>query len=450
VWPFASVDPRRPDPRLEFDRRTERLRRREGTVGERAEFELATTAFAAGSQAALNPVPEGPGDKERLALLQMPGTDDEPPASGDKPLPRLAELAARWLAEAPSAAGRHAQARRLEQRLRDSGQFTYSLEGQHRDPAIDPIEDFVVNHPRGHCEYFATALALMLRSQSIPARVVVGYRTGEWIDSAGYFQVRQLNAHTWVEAYLRREDLPPEKADDPAWARGAWLRLDATPAFEGDNPAPWRHGWASALGWISFLWNRYVMDMDRTRQREAIYGPALEAIRTTASNLVRPAWWRDRLAELWRALGFRSADEPAESILGPLAFAALLAVLIFLAGYLLYRFVLVPVARAVLGRLGRLRRGGRSRVEFFRSLEDLLARLGLVRGPSQTQLEFAVRAGRALADRTGDRGVAGLPVAVAEAFYRVRFGGEVLDATQRAVVEQSLEQIAKAARGTKP
>ena len=71
------------------------------------------------------------------------------------------------------------------------------------------------------------------------------------------------------------------------------------------------------------------------------------------------------------------------------------------------------------------------RVEFYRRFEALLARRGLVRPPSQTQREFAARAGRELAQRTGDERLAVLPVQVAEAFYRVRFGGATLDKPHR-------------------
>ena len=55
---------------------------------------------------------------------------------------------------------------------------------QERDPTIDPIEDFVTKHPQGHCEYFATALTLMLRSLGIPARVVSGFKCDEGITPA--------------------------------------------------------------------------------------------------------------------------------------------------------------------------------------------------------------------------------------------------------------------------
>ena len=86
-----------------------------------------------------------------------------------------------WRLESGLPAQRHDDlARCFERRLSGSGQFQYSLQGEDRDTSMDAIEDFVSNHRRGHCEYFATALALMLRSQGIPSRVVLGYRCDEW------------------------------------------------------------------------------------------------------------------------------------------------------------------------------------------------------------------------------------------------------------------------------
>ena len=53
-----------------------------------------------------------------------------------------------------------ARARALEAYLRESGQFGYTLQMNVVDPSLDPVEDFLVNRKEGHCEYFASALAL--------------------------------------------------------------------------------------------------------------------------------------------------------------------------------------------------------------------------------------------------------------------------------------------------
>ena len=70
------------------------------------------------------------------------------------------------------------------------------------DPTLDPVVDFLVNRKAGHCEYFASALTLLLRSVGIPARMVNGFKGGDWNDLAQVLYVRQKHAHSWVEAYL--------------------------------------------------------------------------------------------------------------------------------------------------------------------------------------------------------------------------------------------------------
>jgi hypothetical protein len=86
---------------------------------------------------------------------------------------------------------------RLTARLRG---FAYTLDNP-SGSAADPIADFLERSRAGHCEYFATSLALMLRSRGVFARVVNGYRLGPWIAEGGYFLVTQNEAHSWVEYY---------------------------------------------------------------------------------------------------------------------------------------------------------------------------------------------------------------------------------------------------------
>ena len=73
-----------------------------------------------------------------------------------------------------------ARARALEGFLRDSREFSYTLQMDVIDRRLDPVEDFLVNRKKGHCEYFASALALLLRSIDIPARLVNGFKGGDW------------------------------------------------------------------------------------------------------------------------------------------------------------------------------------------------------------------------------------------------------------------------------
>jgi hypothetical protein len=86
-------------------------------------------------------------------------------------------------------------------------------------PRGNVIEDFLFETRAGHCEYFASALAVLLRAAGVPSRMVVGYRGGQWFEDGAFYLVRQSDAHAWVEAWV--ED------------RG-WTRVDPTP---GDRDA---------------------------------------------------------------------------------------------------------------------------------------------------------------------------------------------------------------------
>ena len=88
--------------------------------------------------------------------------------------------------------------RALTYYLASSGEYTYSLEMIRQDRSLDPVLDFLFNTRQGHCERFAAALALMLRSVGIPARVVKGYRGCDHLGD-GEYVVRHSHAHAWVE-----------------------------------------------------------------------------------------------------------------------------------------------------------------------------------------------------------------------------------------------------------
>jgi len=152
-----------------------------------------------------------------------------------------------------------------------SGEFTYTTDFTtiKRDTSLDPVEDFVANYKTGHCELYASALAIMLRSLDIPARVVVGYRTGRFNEVASYYEVEELHAHSWVEAYLApnhcsREMLQRGEASEG----GAWLRLDPTPSSTSletrDNSLIGQAN--DALGYAQSLWDDYILGLKPTEQ----------------------------------------------------------------------------------------------------------------------------------------------------------------------------------------
>ena len=87
--------------------------------------------------------------------------------------------------------------------------------------------DFLFDQKAGHCEYFASATALLLRAAGVPSRYVNGFLGGEWNEIGHYVDVRENRAHSWVEAYL---------------GELGWMRVDATPPVAAraahGRPAP--------------------------------------------------------------------------------------------------------------------------------------------------------------------------------------------------------------------
>jgi hypothetical protein len=138
------------------------------------------------------------------------------------------------------------RATRIQDRLRR--EFTYSL-----DTGIpaggDPLADFLFVTKKGYCEYFASAMAVMLRTQDIPSRVATGFQSGYYNDVSGEWVMRASDAHAWVEGWIE--------------GRG-WLTFDPTPP----GPANVSSGWLSRM-------NMYLDAADTAWQRWIVaYNPA--------------------------------------------------------------------------------------------------------------------------------------------------------------------------------
>src|SRR5208282_4564671 len=156
-------------------------------------------------------------DELRLAPSSAPAAMDEylklPPL--DIRIPNLAE---QITAQAPS---NYEKAVALEQYL--STHFAYTLEPP-RTPPRDPLANFLFERKRGHCEYFASSMAVMLRWLRIPSRLVTGFRGGEYNDLTGQYVVRASDAHSWVEAYF---------------PGSGWISFDPTPAGSLSTRTGW-------------------------------------------------------------------------------------------------------------------------------------------------------------------------------------------------------------------
>lgn len=122
----------------------------------------------------------------------------------------------------------------------------------HEFPDALPLEGFLRDR-RGHCEYFATATALLLRSQGIPARLVLGFRGGTYNDVSQTVEVRAKNAHAWLEFQS---------------GLGQWTRYDPTPVIPYLSGKGLRDQWTLYAHAVAFWFNRYVVQYNMDTQRQ--------------------------------------------------------------------------------------------------------------------------------------------------------------------------------------
>jgi transglutaminase-like putative cysteine protease len=147
--------------------------------------------------------------------------------------------------------------RRLEAFLAEN--YEYSAVAVAR-PANREVEDFLLRDRRGYCEYFASAMVLLLRAEGVPARLVSGFLGGEYSALGGQYVVRQENAHAWVEAWIEGQ---------------GWRTFDPTPAV--GQPGLRRTTGAANLmaqAWeeLVYRWDRYVLGYGYDEQRSAVFG----------------------------------------------------------------------------------------------------------------------------------------------------------------------------------
>jgi transglutaminase-like putative cysteine protease len=293
------------------------------------------------------------------------------------------------------------------------GGYRYSLEMRASGP--DPLSDFLFNVRAGHCEYFATAMAVMLRTLGVPTRIVNGFQPGEYNAAADAYVVRQADAHSWVEVYFAQED--------------AWVAFDPTPAdgrpagTSGTGLSGSLRRYADAL---ELFWIQHVVAYDRQGQRELArtLSSQISSYRVAASESA------DGLGALFAAWfgGGRGGWFAAA-----LGFASTPAVFVP-ASLLLFGFGLLWLRRGVRAGRGRGAKGGRESaaavvVEFYARMSTSLAARGLSRPPDQTPLEFA--------ESVGTPEV----LAVTKAYNRVRFGGEGLSPAEARQVEEWLRGV---------
>jgi protein-glutamine gamma-glutamyltransferase len=287
------------------------------------------------------------------------------------------------------------------------GHYSYSLDM--RAGGEDPLADFLFNVRQGHCEYFATAMAVMLRSLHIPARVVNGFQSGEYNAAADAYVVRQADAHSWVEVYFPETD--------------AWVTFDPTPAdgrpagTSGDGITGSLRRYADAL---ELFWIQHVVGYDRQGQRalaRTVQGQIISYV-SAASNSADGLG--SRLSSLLKGGGDALGVVTSPLVGGPAALALVFGGALYLRRRGLFKFNRrraseVEKERAV--------------VEFYRRMTAALDSRGVKRRADQTPLEFARELGTPEV------------ISITRAYNRVRFGARGLSDAEAAEVERCLHKM---------
>lgn len=314
----------------------------------------------------------------------------------------------------PQDDGRAASA--IEDYLRE--RFSYTLEIRAPRRGQDPIEWFLLEERRGHCEYFASAMTAMCRSVGIDARLVTGYVATEWDPGTRRYIVRQSNAHAWVEAR----------------GAGVWRTYDPTP------PADLRRIHEPPRDLLSRLkrffdsaenrWATGVVGYDEHARRQLV-GPGTPFI----------SWVEDKMRAVSEARTPRAARQ---------ARAELRRLLLLTAGSALGLVALIVLARPAWRWWRRItpRLGAASRAEFvppglgfYPEMLAALARRGRAKPISRPPLLHAQTI--AAAEPALARHIA----RVAGLYYRATFGARPLSGGEREEAERLVRELARSGDG---
>ncbi|MFZ2658315.1 MAG: transglutaminaseTgpA domain-containing protein [Victivallales bacterium] len=291
-----------------------------------------------------------------------------------------------------NAAGEYSKARALEKHLRDN--FAYEI-GTYDLNRLNPLDDFLFNEKRGHCERFASALALLFRQMGIPSRIAIGFVPVEKNELGGFFNIRDTNAHAWVEAYL------PDHG---------WTVFDATPVSDRILQRSTGGLAPTMLDWIEFVWYQKIVGFTSNDQ-VMLYKFTSENIEVAAEKVSR------------------------NSGLAILLVTGLLAL----------------TGAAILFRRYSSRKAGRGASityaevfaeHFYRDLLRDLASAGIRRAPSETPGEILRRASDKIPSASAEM------TFITEEFCKIRYGGREPEKELHEKVKNSLFAVKLAIKET--
>lgn len=266
--------------------------------------------------------------------------------------------------------------------------------------SVDPISEFLFSSKSGHCEYFATAMTLLLRHLGIAARPVNGFLQGEYNDLGDFYLIRQSDAHSWVEVYF---------------GEGLWVHFDPSPrVLPGGGATAWwrRIDFRKILDSIEFFWDRYILIYSAQDQLDS-----LSSVQERYQEIRERA--REKTGRNWKPV-VRSFWRDYRSIIGIILVLAAAAI-----------FWL----RIILSRRRKLRLI-RSPILFYQHTLSILERKGFSRPPEATPGEFLKR----VSENMEDEYQSDLS-SITELFYQARFGNHILTAEEQSRVQSALERL---------
>jgi protein-glutamine gamma-glutamyltransferase len=322
-------------------------------------------------------------------------------------------LLAKEIIEQAKATNRYDKSKAIETYLQNKFAYTLDL----KVGTDEPLADFLFTVKAGHCEYFATAMAIMLRTQGIATRVVNGFQQGEYNETADVFVIKQRNAHSWVEVYFPDKD--------------AWITFDPTP-FSGQNatiPEPTFSSQISKyLEGLESIWIQYFVSYDKEEQKSLV-----KTFRNKFSEYkVKSSVWlievQNSLIEWWKDItgeqGFEARIYAIIYAVGTILIIGLAILISIWFGRSIWRLNLWRKLWSWLSRKQET-----PVIAFYQRMIIALDRKGYKRESFQTPLEFALSLNMSEA------------VKITEQYNRVRFGEKSLSGDEANEIESWLQKM---------
>jgi transglutaminase-like putative cysteine protease len=281
-------------------------------------------------------------------------------------LPPVLDARIPTLAQTATERGKNSydKAAALETFLKTKYAYTLQLTGS---PGKDPLAHFLFETRAGHCEYFASAMTVMLRTQGIPAREVNGFLPGEFNELGGDYIVRASDAHSWVEAYF---------------PGSGWIVFDPTP----DAPAvstSFFSRLANLADWAELTWNDWVISYDFAHQTALAQ---TFQIKSRNWREVAASWFFLKQERMKTRLSLWQLNHRRSGLIVPVLLVTLLIALKFdWIGRSLRQMRMLLLLRGKNAGAASSQIASRMYVELMR----LMGRHGYTRTETQTPFEFA-------------------------------------------------------------